>query len=464
MLDYDLRLLVIDDDITQLALLDTLISHFSQPKCLCDFEVSPLKALALLKKYSYDLVLTDYKMAEMNGLQVFEEIKAYNPHIPVVIMTAVSDIELAISMMREGVYDYLVKPVKSEVIMKLLYKVDEHCQLEKEIRELRERIHQDFSIDSIIGNSQSIKRVIDVIGRCSGHSVSVLIRGESGTGKELAAYALHYSSPRADGPFVIVNIAALSESLIESELFGHVKGAFTGADKDRAGRFEEAHGGTLFIDEIGDINPSIQVKLLRAIQFRQFQRIGENQTRIANVRIITATSRNLEQMMADGGFRSDLYYRLNVVEITIPPLRDRKEDIPLLIKYFYKKLREENALEKKQFSREAMDMLISYSYPGNVRELQNIVEHAVVFSRGQQISSRDLPSSVQKNIQERDLIADNLSSMEELDYENQMARFERELLTAALEEAEGNQSEAARRLGMTERRLRYRIEKLGIQK
>jgi len=420
-------------------------------------EQNPVHALELLKVQSYDLIITDYKMKEMDGYQVFNAVKEHNPGIPVVIMTSLDDINLAISMLKEGVYDFIVKPVKVDIVQRLIFKVFDHCQLEREIRMLKESIHKDFSIDSIIGKSKAIQNVIDIIGRCSEHNVNVLVRGESGTGKELVAHALHYSSPSSDGPFVIVNIAALSESLIESELFGHVKGAFTGAEKERVGRFEEAHGGTLFIDEIGDISLSIQVKLLRALQFKQFNRIGENITRTSDVRIITATSRNLEEMMEKGEFRSDLYYRLKVVEITMPPLRTRKEDIPALAEFFYQKLREERALDPKAFSREAMHLLMSYSYPGNVRELQNIVEHATVFSRGNQISSRDLPPSVQIRAEGKDMSFDNL------DYEEQMNHFETTLIKAALDESEGNQSEAARKLGISERRLRYRLEKLELK-
>lgn len=458
MADFDLHLLIIDDDITQLALMKAQIAALKNPVCKVDCEENPERALTLMKEETYDLIITDYKMGHMSGQEVFERIREYNPQIPVVIITAVSDIELAISMMRDGVYDFLVKPVKEDILERLLLRVLDHSQLEKEIRKLKESIHRDFSVDSILGNSKAIEQVIDTIGRCSRHNVNVMVRGESGTGKELVAHALHYSSPCADGPFVIVNIAALSESLVESELFGHAKGAFTGADQERIGRFEEAHGGTLFIDEVGDISPAIQVKLLRAIQFKQFQRIGENRTRNSEVRIITATSRNLEEMMENGSFRSDLYYRLNVVEIHMPPLRDRKEDIPELAMHFYKRYREQNFLEEKEFSREAMHLLMSYSYPGNVRELQNLIEHAVVFSRGHQITSRDLPPSIQK--QEKN----DVQNWMDLSYEEAMENFEKSLISAALEESEGNQSEAARQLGITERRLRYRLEKLGLSK
>jgi len=454
--DYDLRILVIDDDITQLALMQKQIEVLPNPRCQLDCEDDPERALSLMKKESYDLIITDYNMSGLSGHEVFEKIKEYNPQIPVVIITAVSDIELAISMLKEGVYDFLVKPVKEDILERLLMRVLDHCQLEKEILKLKESIHRNFSVDSILGSSKPIRQVIDTIGRCSRHNVNVMVRGESGTGKELVAHALHYSSPCADGPFVIVNIAALSESLVESELFGHAKGAFTGAEQERAGRFEEAHGGTLFIDEVGDISPAVQVKLLRAIQFKQFQRIGENRTRTSEVRIITATSRNLEEMMEEGSFRSDLYYRLNVVEITMPPLRDRKDDIPELALHFYNRYREENFLEEKEFSREAMHLLMSYSYPGNVRELQNIIEHAAVFSRGQQITSRDLPPAIQK------MSSDSPVQWADLGYDEAMEAFEKNLINTALEESEGNQSEAARQLGITERRLRYRLEKLGI--
>lgn len=453
----DLRILIIDDDITQLTLMRALFESYSTPECELDCVENPLQGLELVKQNPYDLVITDFSMNEMNGKEVFERVHENHPQIPVVIMTAVNDIEMAISLMRDGVYDFIVKPVKNDIIYRLILKVLDHCQLEREINKLKQTMRNNFSIDSIIGTSKAIRNVIDTIGRCAEHTVSIMIRGESGTGKELVARALHFNSPHADGPFVVVNIAALSESLIESELFGHVKGAFTGAERDRQGRFDEAHGGTLFIDEVGDIPLGVQVKLLRVIQFMQFSRIGENRVRTSNVRILTATSRNLESMMEQGSFRSDLYYRLNVVEIQVPPLRERKEDIPLLVNHFYKKLREEKAFPEKTFSREAMHLLMSYDFPGNVRELQNIVEHASVFSRNNQISSRDLPPVVQQSNRMISL------EMNELDYDGQMLRFESSLLQSALEEAEGNQSEAARELGISERRLRYRLEKLGLK-
>lgn len=451
----DLNILIIDDDITQLTLFKTILSSFEYIKCTFDLEQDANKAIELLYSKSYDLVISDYKMSELDGIDILNKVKSYNPEIPVVIITSVTNVTEVVEIMKSGVYDFIVKPIRADVIERLVIRVMELISLEKEVHNLRHQIHQEFSIESIIGSSKKIHQVIESIGRCSEHSVNVLIRGESGTGKELVAHALHYTSLRKDKPFVIVNIAAMSEELIGSELFGHVKGAFTGADKDRIGRFEEADGGTLFIDEIGDITLSIQVKLLRALQFKEFQRIGENKTRKSDVRIIAATSRNLEEMMKKGSFRKDLFYRLNVIGINIPPLRERREDIAEIMNFYINK---RGNKDNKQFSKEAMHQIVTYDYPGNVRELENVIEHALVFSRGHIITTRDLPVELQPPENFKLLINEELSGYDEI-----MNNFEIKLLTDALEDAGWNQSKAARSLGIGERRLRYRIEKLSIQ-
>jgi DNA-binding NtrC family response regulator len=454
---YDLKILLIDDDFVQHAHLNVLIESIDRPNCELHSEQDSRKALDRVKADSYDLVITDYEMPNMNGLAVFEAIKNYNPAIPVAILTGHESIELAVEILQSGAYDFFVKPVKVDALQRTLIKVEDHNRLEKEIDRLKKRVHKDFSIDSIIGNSPPLRQVIETIGRSAQHNVNVLIRGESGTGKELAAQAIHHGSPRADGPFVIINIAALSESLIESELFGHMKGSFTGADRDRKGLFEEADGGSLFIDEIGDISPAVQVKLLRAIQFKQFQRIGDNQTHKSDVRLIAATSRNLEEMMESGGFRNDLFYRLNVVTITMPPLRDRKSDIPLLIDHIIKKGHAERGLPLCEISREAMNNILEHDYPGNIRELQNVIEHAMVFSQGTFVTTRDLPDSLNKGTQKKEA---GFSWGDK--YEDTMTRFEKSFLLHTLEEVSWNRSHAARQLGIGERRLRYRMEKLSI--
>lgn len=448
---------MIDQDSTQKERLEELLQLMEELTCTLCYESGPESAVEKTKKERFDLIITDYELIGSTGHKVFLQVKKHNPDIPVIILTSQNDIELAVGLMKSGVYDFWVKPVKQDILQRTLRRIADHSQLVREIRLLRNKMQRDFSIDSIIGESPEILQVVDTVGRCSDHLVNVLIRGESGTGKELVAHALHHSSPRGEGPLVVVNIAALSESLIESELFGHVKGAFTGAERDRLGRFEEAHGGTLFIDEIGDVSPAVQIKLLRAIQFRQFQRIGENRNRECDVRVISATSRNLEEMMEEGSFRRDLYYRLNVVTIEVPPLRDRKSDIPLLIKHFMETLQRDKGLPAKEFSHEAMHLMMGYDYPGNVRELQNILEQAAVLSRGSYLTSRDLPAAMQKENQNP-----QSGVFLEGSYQDQMDRFERILLMQALDSSQGNQSRAAGELEISERRLRYRLDKLDI--
>lgn len=458
MADIDLEILVVDDDFTQLELFSTLVGSISEPRCSLELEKDPHRAMERITQKNFDVVITDYSMGAFSGQEVFARVREINPDLPVVIVTALQDIDLAISMMREGVHDFLVKPLKRDILQNLLSKIFDHILLEREVSQLRLQVNQRFSIESIIGRSKAIMQVIESIGRCSDYLVNVLIRGESGSGKELVAHALHHTSPRAEKPFIVLNIAALSESLIESELFGHVKGAFTGAERDRIGRFEEANNGTLFIDEIGDVSPAVQVKLLRAIQFKEYQLLGSNDTRTADVRIIAATSRNLEELMDKGQFRADLFYRLNVVEIQVPPLRDRKEDIPLLVDYFSEKMEEKQGIPKKNLSREAMHSLMVYDYPGNVRELENIMERGMVFSRGEMITSRDLPAHLQSS----NAGSENLDLSDGFD--RIMENFEGRILREALEASSWNQSQAARSLGIGERRLRYRMEKLGIHR
>lgn len=462
----ELRILAIDDDALQLKVLKKGFEHISSLRCVVDYATDPAKALEQFGRQQYDLVVVDYNMPGMSGLEVFQKVKLAAPTVPVVIITAGAEIEKVIEAMKSGVYDFLVKPVLADRLEPLLWRIQELNSLEREIHNLRQVVDRRFSVASIVGQSPAIQQVIETIGRCAEHSVNVLVRGESGTGKELVANAIHFASPRRQGPFVVVNIAALPEALLESELFGHAKGAFTGADRERMGRFEEANGGTLFIDEIGDVSLTVQSKLLRAIQFKQFQRIGENTQRASDVRIIAATSRDLETMMARGEFRTDLFYRLNVVGITIPPLRNRREDIPLIVEQFLAHKAQESGSNLRTISREAMHRLVTYHYPGNIRELQNALEHALVFCRTGQITTRDLPAAIgladsgprQAGPGSGTVAANEADSR----YAAAMDQFERTLLQQALAEQGWNQSAAARTLGINERRLRYRMERLGI--
>jgi len=449
-------ILIIDDEKAQLTSLQSFLKRRG-------FEVFTAEngpqGLAIAEQNTIDLVLSDYRMPEWNGFIVLRKIKELNPEIDVVIMTAYGSIEDAVEIMKAGAYDYLTKPIDLDELENLIRRVREKRLLIAENKLLKEQLREKFKFDAIISQSGEMEEVLNTAARVAKSKASVLIRGESGTGKELIACAIHFASPRKDQPFVVVNVAALSENLIESELFGHEKGAFTGATQQRIGRFEQADDGTLFIDEVGDIPLPVQVKLLRAIQFGEIERIGSNKPVKVNVRIIAATHRNLEEMIKKGEFRDDLYYRLNVVTIHIPPLRQRKTDIPILVDHFIKKYSEENGKDIKGITREALDQLMKYDFPGNVRELENIIERAIVLARDDYITQYDLPSQLQV-VSERSVL--DPYHLEE-GYEAKMRAFEKEMIREALKQTNGNQSAAARKLGITERHLRSRLEKLGMK-
>ncbi|GAB4363578.1 MAG: sigma 54-interacting transcriptional regulator [Calditrichia bacterium] len=452
-----LSILIIDDEAAQLQSLKSFLTRrgyqvFTATDGPSGYEIA--------QKHTIDLVITDYRMPEWNGFVVLRKIKELNPDIDIVVMTAYGSIEDAVEIMKAGAYDYLTKPIELDDLENLIKRVQEKRLLIAENRLLKQQLQERFKFEAIVSQSGEMEEVLNTAARVAPSKASVLIRGESGTGKELIARAIHYASPRREQPFVVVNVAALAENLIESELFGHEKGAFTGATQQRIGRFEQANGGTLFIDEVGDIPLPVQVKLLRAIQFGQIERLGGNKTIEVDVRIIAATHRNLEEMIRNGEFRDDLYYRLNVVSIWIPPLRQRKTDVPVLIEHFLQKYARENQKPVKGITREALDQLMKYHYPGNVRELENIIERAVVLCRGEYITTDDLPPTLQ-------LVSENAildPHHFEDGYEAKMQAFEKEMIQAALKETGGNQSAAARLLKMTERHLRSRLEKLGLKK
>jgi DNA-binding NtrC family response regulator len=403
-----------------------------------------------------DAILTDFRMPEWDGLTVVKKMKEFNPDVDIIVMTAYGSIQDAVFLMKEGAYDYLTKPIDLDELETLLRRIEEKRQLVKENRNLKEQLKEKFSFDSILSQSDEMSAVLNTVARVAPSKANVLIRGESGTGKELIARAIHFASGRGNGPFIETNLAALPETLLESELFGHEKGSFTGASQQRIGRFEQADGGTLFIDEVGDVPLSVQAKLLRAIQFGQFERVGGMKPVSVNVRIIAATHRNLEEMVKENLFREDLYYRLNVVNVYLPPLRRRKTDIPVLVNHFITRISEENKKEVNGLTREAYDRLIKYEFPGNVRELENMIERAVVLCRGKQITVHDLPVQLHQMGERSALDPYNLES----GYEKKMRTFEHEMIQESLKQSGGNKSAAARLLGMTERHLRSRLEKI----
>ncbi len=450
-------ILVIEDETAQLQ---TLTGFLEKQRFEVVGSPSGAKGIEIARERNIDLVLTDYRMPGKDGLEVLREIKSINPEIVVILMTAYGTEEIAVQAMKEGAFDYLTKPIILDELEITVRKALERKQLVSENMELRRQLEGRYHFHEIVSGSAEMEEVINTAARAARSKATVLIRGESGTGKELIARAIHYTSPRKDSPFVAVNCAALSENLLESELFGHEKGAFTGADRQRKGRFEQADGGTLFIDEVGDIPLSTQVKLLRVLQEREFERVGGNETIKVDVRVIAATNKDLEEMAESDEFREDLFYRLNVISIRIPTLRERRSDISTLISHFISRYAVENDKEIEGVSKEAMDVLMKYDYPGNVRELENAIERAVVMARGTLITAEDLPVHIRSTRSESEsgygiVVGKSLPEMVE--------NLECHLIADALGESDGNQSKAAELLGISERNLRYKLKKYGMK-
>lgn len=451
----DFSILLIDDEPSQV----TSVSAFLKRR---DYQVisasSGMDGIRILKGTRVDLVLTDFRMPDISGLDVVREVKKINPEIPVIVITAFSDPQDAVRVMKEGAFDYLSKPIDLDELEILVKKVVDIRYLKSENELLRKQLKEKFSFDAIISQSGEMEEVLNTAGRVAPSNATVLIRGESGTGKELVAQAVHFASRRSERPMITVNCAALSEGVLESELFGHEKGAYTGASEQRTGRFEMAHRGTLFIDEIGDIPLPVQVKLLRALQFGEFERVGGSRTIKVDVRVIAATNRDLEALISEGKFREDLFYRINVVSIHLPPLRARKSDIPPLIRHFIHKYAGENGKEIRGLSREAHETLMKYDFPGNIRELENLVERAVALARDETITTREFPPGFASRTENTVLDPKDLSTP----YGEKVAAFEKAMLGHALELESGNQSRAAALLGMSERHLRSRMQILGM--
>lgn len=417
------------------------------------------KAIAAVLNNHFNLILLDYKMPGMDGLEVLKEIKHINPEIDVVIITAYGTIETAVEAIKVGAIDYITKPVELDELLILVNRVAERRQLIRENELLRDELgKKGITADKIIYKSPRMAEVINMAGRVAASKASVLIQGESGTGKELLARLIHQLSPRANKPIIVVNCVALHENLLESELFGHEKGAFTGATSRRIGRFEEADGGTLFLDEIGELTPTVQVKLLRFLQEREFQRLGSNIDIHVDVRVISATNRDLEVQVKEGTFREDLFYRLKVVTMSLPPLRERKEDLRILINHFIDKFAVENGKNIQGLTAEARDLLLKYDYPGNVRELVNILERAVVIARDEHITTDDLPFKSASLSLSGDSSKKSSGILRE-----SVEELEKKLIAEAMEKAQDNQTKAAEILGMSERMLRYKLKKYGLK-
>jgi DNA-binding NtrC family response regulator len=445
------KFLVVDDEPVQRE----MISGFLRKQ---GFEViaadSAEKALELFGQDAFDLILTDQKMANLSGLELLQAVHAINPETPVILVTAFGSVEAAVAALKQGAVDYLTKPLNLDELLYRIRQVCDRARILSENRELREALQDRHRIEGIIGDSGPMLEVLSMVRRAAPSEATVLIRGESGVGKELIAKAIHFASRRAHGPLVKVNCAALPENLLESELFGHEKGAFTGAITSRQGRFEMAHGGTIFLDEIGDLPLHLQAKLLRVLQEREYEKVGSSRPVKVNVRILAASHRPLEALLKAGQLREDLYYRLNVITILIPPLRERRSDVSLLIDHFLRRYAEKNGKTIRGLTPAGRDVLLRYDYPGNVRELENIIERAVVLARDDVIGSGDLPLTVQEpEIADGEREAHLTAAAEAL---------ERRMIRDAMARSEGVQTHAAELIGISARGLRYKLIKYGF--
>jgi two-component system, NtrC family, response regulator AtoC len=413
------------------------------------------RALEIVRSHHVDVVLLDIRLPEMDGIEVLERLKAIDDSLEVILVTAVKTLRTAVAAMKLGAFDYVTKPFEDEELLSLVRRAVEKRSLEREVTFLRSELARSRDRDEIIGEHPEMLKLARLVNQVARTTTTVLISGESGTGKELIARAIHHYGPRRDKPFVPVNPAAVPEALVESELFGHEKGAFTGAHQRKLGRFELAQGGTLFLDEIGLLRAEVQAKLLRVLQEREIERVGGTRAIKIDVRIVAATNTDLKRAVATGAFREDLYYRLNVVPIEVPPLRDRIEDVPRLVEHFVRRFNDEFKKHVQGFTREALDLLVSYSWPGNVRELQNAVERAMVLVDGAWIGPADLPLDV--TVAPGRPGSWHAAETLRMDLNQASDRFERVIVQRVLEEVGGNVSEAARVLGLHRNSLRMRL-------
>ncbi len=438
------RILIVDDEVNaRTALVELLRDDGYTVEAAAD----AFKALGKVADFAPDLVVTDLKMPGMDGLQLLAKLREGDADLPVIVMTAFGEVETAVKAMRSGARDYLSKPVNVGELSVVVARELEQRRLRAETGLLRARLSEKYSFSNIIGSSAPMQAVFKTVAQIAPSRASVLITGESGTGKELIAAAIHERSPRAQGPFVKLHCAALAESLLESELFGHERGSFTGAQTRRDGRFFQANHGTLFLDEIGEISPAVQVKLLRFLQEREFERVGGNETISVDVRVLAATNRNLQQMVADGKFREDLFYRLNVITVEMPALRERPSDVPLLASFFLRKYAAENGKDVRGFSPDALDLLAGYGWPGNVRELENVIERAVVLAQAAEVVVADLPAHLGA-ARARSGIQIPGATMDEI---------ERYAITRTLEATGGSTSRAAEMLNISVRKIQYKL-------
>jgi DNA-binding NtrC family response regulator len=415
-------------------------------------------ALRLLTSQEYDLVLTDLRMAGLDGLGLLKKIKERYPDTQVIMMTAYGSEKIAVEAMKAGARDYLVKPFDNDEVKILVQQALDQRRLQRQVQHLHERLDATFRFDNILGTSPAMQRLFDTVKKVAPTDLTVLITGESGTGKELIANALHQNSPRKGGPFIKVNCAAMVRDLVESELFGHEKGAFTGATTAREGKFAAADGGTLFLDEIGDMPLETQAKVLRVLQEQEFERVGDNRTIKVDVRVIAATNKHLQQMVHEGKFREDLFFRLNVVPVVLPPLRERREDIPLLATHFLKDVVARYGRGPATFSADAYGLLLSATWPGNVRELKNVIEASAVLAPGPEVRASDLRLNRQYTQAEITTAITFKEAKQQI-----VDAFERDFITRALQRHQGNVTKAAAEIGMLRQQLQQKIRELGLR-
>ncbi|MBI5814495.1 MAG: sigma-54-dependent Fis family transcriptional regulator [Nitrospinae bacterium] len=453
------RILIVDDNPDNLELLSVLMERNNWES---DTAESGVAALAMMEKNVYDVVITDLMMPAMNGLELLVKTKERFPGVEVIIVTAYGSIPTAIEAIKKGAYSYLLRPFEPDDVALAIRKIYELLEIRSQNMMLREELTKALKYDKIVGASQIMRRVYELVDNVANTNSTVLIQGESGVGKELIARALHNKSPRAAGPFIKVSCAALPEPLLESELFGHEKGAFTGAVAARKGRFELADKGTLFLDEIGEITQATQVKLLRVIQEREFERIGGNKTISTDVRIITATNKNLPDEVAKGNFREDLFYRLNVIAIDVPPLRERRQDIPTLAYHFLERYATETGRSIRAFTDEALAMMSNYPWPGNVRELQNVVERAVALTRDEVIDEEDLPENVRGPAAFSDLPDPEPGDTGVIPLRMAKGAWEKSYIERTLRKFGGNITHAADALELARKNLQEKIKAYDI--
>lgn len=441
------RIMVIDDDLNTCNLLNRILVKSGHDVIT---ETIPSNAVKSFRGDSFDLVITDFYMPEMNGLELLEQIKKINPDVDVMVMTAFATVDNAVDAMKKGAYDYIVKPFQNDDLLLSIKRVLEKRKLSEENKHLRAELSKKYSFHNIIGKSASMQNIFALIEKIADSDAAALLIGESGTGKELVARAIHFSGKRKDKNFVAINCSALPDTLLESELFGHTKGSFTGATETKQGLFEYASGGTLFLDEIADTSPSVQAKLLRVIEDKKLRKVGDNKEIEVDVRIITATSRNLRKLIGEKTFREDLFYRINVFPINIPALRDRKEDIPLLTEHFLK--------GRKKLHSDALDILTNYNWPGNVRELENVIERVVVFTVSDTITPEELPCET------KDTVCNNINA--DLPYQEAKKKFldefNRNLIKKNLIQTGGNVTKTAEKLMLDRANLQRLMRKYGI--